>query len=109
MVQLVCKCLNVGIHCKESQLISKRANDDNGVADDQLDDHFLKDTVWMTLALAGITMEHDYLCWTRIVGQWAINHCCICGTDTHATHINNDNQRRILVNINLEVNIAINT
>ncbi|CAG2115098.1 unnamed protein product, partial [Medioppia subpectinata] len=51
--------------------------------------------------------EHEYLCWPRIVGhEWAINHCCICGTDTHATHINNDNQRRLLVNIHLESNAS---
>jgi hypothetical protein len=54
MVQLFCNCLNVGIHCKENQLQSTIKTNDNYF--DQIEDYFLKNSVQMTLALAGITM-----------------------------------------------------
>jgi len=81
---ITCKCLNVSINTKNSNIqnvdICKL-----GLSPEELEDSFFQEDI-CSVELGGISKEQSALVQVRNVENWIVHHCLNCSTNTHAIH-----------------------
>ncbi|KAJ8667669.1 hypothetical protein QAD02_009332 [Eretmocerus hayati] len=82
---ITCKCLNVSIKTKTSDLNTMNI-DDIDLTKEEKADIFFKSDLATTKQLENITKEQPGLVETRIIGAWVVHRCYNCMTYTHAVH-----------------------
>ncbi|XP_076249303.1 proline-rich Akt substrate 40 kDa [Calliopsis andreniformis] len=84
-MHIVCKCLNVSIKSRGTEL--QKVNIDNiEVSPQERTDGFFRQNLATVPELEGITKEQPGLVEIRNVGVWAIHRCYNCSMYTHAVH-----------------------
>ncbi|XP_069680400.1 uncharacterized protein PRAS40 [Periplaneta americana] len=81
---ITCKCLNVSINTKSSNVQNIDITN-LGLSAEELSDSFFQEDV-CTVELGRISKEQSSLVQVRNVGNWIIHQCLNCTTNTHAIH-----------------------
>ncbi|XP_017875610.1 uncharacterized protein LOC108622323 isoform X2 [Ceratina calcarata] len=83
-MHVVCKCLNVSIKSRGTEL--QKVNIDDIELLDEQNDVFFSQSLATVTELEGITKEQPGLVEIRNVGSWVIHRCYNCSMYTHAVH-----------------------
>lgn len=83
-MHIVCKCLNVSIKSRGTEL--QKVNIDDIELLDEQNDVFFNQSLATVTELEGITKEQPGLVEIRNVGSWVIHRCYNCSMYTHAVH-----------------------
>ncbi|PNF20984.1 hypothetical protein B7P43_G09496 [Cryptotermes secundus] len=81
---ITCKCLNVSINTKNSDIQSVDVSN-LGLSSTELSDSFFQEDIF-TVDLGRISKEQSSLVQVRNVENWIIHRCLNCSTNTHAIH-----------------------
>ncbi|XP_053978077.1 uncharacterized protein LOC128876022 isoform X1 [Hylaeus volcanicus] len=84
-MHIVCKCLNVSIKSRGTELQKVNIDDIELSPQDQVDGFFGQNLATIS-ELEGITKEQPGLVEIRNVGSWVIHRCYNCSMYTHAVH-----------------------
>ncbi|KZC09239.1 PREDICTED: uncharacterized protein LOC107187534 [Dufourea novaeangliae] len=84
-MHIVCKCLNVSIKSRGTEL-QKVNIDDIELTPQEQTDGFFRQNLATVSELEGITKEQPGLVDIRNVGSWVIHRCYNCSMYTHAVH-----------------------
>ncbi|XP_031836535.1 proline-rich Akt substrate 40 kDa [Nomia melanderi] len=84
-MHIVCKCLNVSIKSRGTEL-QKVNIDDIELTPQEQTDGFFRQNLATISELEGITKEQPGLVEIRNVGSWVIHRCYNCSMYTHAVH-----------------------
>lgn len=81
---ITCKCLNVSINTKNSNIQNVDISN-LGLSSEEREDSFFQEDI-CSVELGGISKEQSTLVQVRNVENWIIHHCLNCSTNTHAIH-----------------------
>ncbi|XP_012243618.1 proline-rich Akt substrate 40 kDa [Bombus vancouverensis nearcticus] len=84
-MHIACKCLNVSIKSRGTELQKVNINDIELTPEEQ-NDGFFQQNLASIPELEGITKEQPGLVEIRNVGSWVIHRCYNCSIYTHAVH-----------------------
>ena len=84
-MHIVCKCLNVSIKSRGTELQKVNIDDIELTLQEQTDGFFRQNLATVS-ELEGITKEQPGLVEIRNVGSWVIHRCYNCSVYTHAVH-----------------------
>ncbi|KAF3423136.1 hypothetical protein E2986_00660 [Frieseomelitta varia] len=101
-MHITCKCLNVSIKSRGTEL-QKINIDDIELTPEEQNDGFFQQNLASVPELEGITKEQPGLMEIRNVGSWVIHRCYNCSMYTHAVH---RDYGAALVLINTEIVIS---
>lgn len=101
---ITCKCLNVSINTKSSNIEDVDIST-LGLSSAELSDSFFQEEI-CTVELGRISKEQSSLVQVRNVDNWIIHQCLNCSTNTHAFHREKKGSACILVSKSLLTNPA---
>ncbi|XP_064400658.1 uncharacterized protein LOC135346837 [Halichondria panicea] len=105
MVCLLCECLNVTVHCKDTAWKSRPVAANNLFPDNCKERLVVgRETVYeVDLDVAGVFAEHRTLLVSHSNGDWVIHRCCNCNTDVYISHIIKEDKTFVTAHLMSEV------
>ncbi|KAG7204706.1 hypothetical protein KM043_005120 [Ampulex compressa] len=98
-MHIICKCVNVSIKSRGTELQKVNIDDIELTAQEQAD-AFFREKLATVSELEGITKEQPGLVEIRNVGSWVVHRCYNCSMYTHAVH-REYGAALVLINVNL--------
>nr|XP_012137105.1 PREDICTED: uncharacterized protein LOC100878885 isoform X2 [Megachile rotundata] len=106
-MHIACKCLNVSIKSRGTELQKVNINDIE-LSPEEQNDSFFRQNLATISELEGITKEQPGLVEIRNVGSWIIHRCYNCSMYTHAVH-RDHGAALVLINTDIVVSIKLLT